>query len=126
MSSDLWPKFGQTEPPATGLWLAVRAFARDLEPRTAGQVLARLDAIKLPGVPVGKAFELRFVATCAPSRPVTMLQVVEHSDGLSLEIPGQSPVLVRTEQELAEVLGNFAASAGVAEMVRVLGGRPLA
>lgn len=126
MSSDLWPTFGETEPPATGLWPIIRTFARELEPRTGGQVLARLDAIKLPDIPVGRAFYLRFVATRALSRSVTMLQVVEQTGGLRLDVPGQPSAVVCTAQELTDFLGGFARSAGVAEVVRVLGGRPLA
>lgn len=123
---DLWPTFGRTEPPESGLWATLRAFASELQPRTDGRVLARLDAIKLPHVPVGMAFELRFAATSEPSRPVTMLQVVEQAGALLLGAPGQAPTVVRTERELADFLGTFATSAAVAEIVRVLGGRPLA
>ena len=124
--ANLWPTFGRTEPPTTGLWPALRTFAEDLEGRTDGQVLARIDAIRIPQAPLGKAFERRFAAPRDPSRAVSMLEIVEQADGLRFRVPGQPEVLARTEPELVAFLATFATSPRVAEMVRVLGGRPLA
>jgi hypothetical protein len=124
--ADLWPSFGQTDPPATGLWSTLRAFAGDLERRTNGRVLARLDAVKLPHVPLGKAFELRFAAAREPSRSVSMLLVIEQAEGLLLRGLGEQDVHARTEKDLVKSLEGFAASPRVAEIVRVLGGRDLA
>ena len=115
-----WPAFGQTEPPLTGLWPTLRTFAADLELRTGGQVHARLDAVKLPHIPLGKAFDLRFGTPQDPARLVTMLNIVEQTEGLILGVSGQPEILVRTQQELIRFLEIFAGSPRVAEMVYVL------
>jgi hypothetical protein len=117
---DLWPSFEPPGPPTGGHLARLDDFARDLKLRTGGAVEARLEPVRLPGVPLGAAYYFRIAEAAAHGESKVIFTAIERDGALTIRGWRKRDLVLRTAAEVDGFLRTCATSARVDALVRRL------
>ncbi|XXX77672.1 hypothetical protein WMF30_02690 [Sorangium sp. So ce134] len=117
---NLWPAFDPPGPPVGGHLARLDGFAHDLSSRTDGLVEARLEPVRLPGLPLGTAYHFRIAEAFPYGESKVIFTAIEHEGVLTIKGWLKEELILRTAAEVDAFLHACATSGRVDALVRRL------
>lgn len=117
---NLWPNFAEPGPPSSEYLAQVDEFARNLKARTGNLVEARLEPVRFPDVPLGRAYHFRIAETVPRGESKVIFTGIEQDGVLIIKGWSKKDRRLRTYAEVEAFLHECATSDRVDALVRRL------